>query len=139
MNVRNCKKCGKIFNYTTGQPICSHCKKDLEVKFKDVRQFIRRNSDASIQMIAEECDVEVKQIKQWIKEEKLSFSKDSTIGIECEKCGANIKTGRFCETCKADTLSNLNSVRKPKNSEPIEKTPEKENKSSGMHFIHKDR
>lgn len=139
MNVRNCKKCGRIFNYAAGQVVCSSCKKELEVSFKDTRQFIRRNPEASIQMVSEECKVEVKQIKQWIREERLSFSKDSDIGIECEKCGANIKTGRFCDACKANTLSDLNSVRKPQNGDAIDKVPEKENKGAGMHFMNKDR
>lgn len=139
MNVRNCKKCGRIFNYAAGQVVCAECKKDLEIKFKDTRLFIRRNPQASIQMVSEECEVEVKQIKQWIREERLSFSKDSDVGIECEKCGVNIKTGRFCDACKADTLNDLNSVRKPANGEPIDKVPEKETKGTGMHFMNRDR
>ncbi len=139
MNVMNCKKCGKIFNYAAGQVVCADCKKKLEVKFKDTRVFIRRNPLASIQMVSEECDIDVKQIKQWIREERLSFSKDSEIGIECEKCGANIKTGRYCDTCKADTLHNLNSVRQPQNGAAIDKVPEDEHKSKGMHFMNKDR
>ena len=139
MNVKNCKKCGRIFNYATGQVICAQCKKDLEIKFKDTRQYIRRNPQASIQIVAEECKVDVKQIKEWIREERLSFSKDSDIGIECEKCGTNIKTGRYCDACKADTLTDLNSVRRPQNGQPIDKVPEPEKKGTGMHFMNKDR
>lgn len=139
MDVRNCKKCGKIFNYAAGQPVCAECKKELEVKFKDTRQYIRRNPQSSIQSVSEECGIEVKQIKQWIREERLSFSKDSDIGIECEKCGANIKTGRFCAACKSDTLKDLNSVRHPVNGSAIEKVPERDNKSTGMHYMNKDR
>jgi uncharacterized OB-fold protein len=139
MDVRNCTKCGKIFNYSTGQVVCSYCKKELEAKFKETTQYIRTNPQASIERIGEECDVSVKQIKQWIREERLSFSKYSDIGIECEKCGVLIKTGRYCEPCKADTISELKSVRKSQNGPPIEKVPTKDNKSTGMHFIRKNR
>ena len=45
-------------------------------------------------------DVPAKQIKRWIREERLSFADDSPIGIECEGCGTTIKTGRYCPLCK---------------------------------------
>jgi flagellar operon protein (TIGR03826 family) len=138
MNVRNCNKCGRIFNYVTGQSICSQCKKDLEVLFKETRVFIRRNPNASMQEVSESCKVEIKQIKQWIREERLSFSKDSDVGVECEQCGTKIKTGRFCEPCKASTLKDLNSVRQPQNSAPVESSPKPEVKNQ-MHFLNKDR
>ena len=34
MNVRNCKKCGKLFNYISGLPICAGCKEKNEEVFK---------------------------------------------------------------------------------------------------------
>ncbi len=138
MNVRNCNRCGRIFNYVTGQPICVQCKKELEVSFKAVRLFIRRNPAASIQSVAEECGVETKQLRQWIREERLCFSKDSGVGIECEKCGKTILTGRFCEACKNDTMSDLRSVSEPKTPPPVEKE-QKQKKRSQMHFMHKDK
>ena len=107
MVVKNCKKCGRIFNYASGQVICAQCKKELEAKFKDVRHYIRRNPQASIEIVAKECSEDIKQIKQWIREERLSFSENSDIGIECERCGKNIKTGRYCEVCKAETIKEL--------------------------------
>ena len=30
MNVRNCRKCGKLFNHVMGMPICPACKDALE-------------------------------------------------------------------------------------------------------------
>lgn len=107
MNVRNCMKCGKIFNYSVGRPICPVCRKELDDKFKDVKLFIKRNVDASIAEVSEKCDVETKQIKQWIREERLGFSDKSAIGIDCEVCGKTIKTGRFCDECKKTVTSDL--------------------------------
>jgi methionyl-tRNA synthetase len=136
MNVRNCSRCGRIFNYVTGQPICIQCKTELESLFKDTRLYIRRNPNASIQEVSEQCKVEVKQIRQWIREERLSFSADSTVGIDCEKCGMSIKTGRFCEKCKAETINSLNSVR-PVNSPTLETRPKDATKNQ-MHFLNRD-
>lgn len=110
MDVRNCRKCGKIYNYVSGIPICPACQEKMEKKFQEVKDFIRENHGAAIEEICEACEVEKNQIHQWIREERLVFSDDSPVGISCEKCGARIKTGRFCEKCKKDMTENLKSV-----------------------------
>ena len=101
MDVRNCKSCGKLFNYMGGQPICSNCVKKLEEKFQEVKDYLRKNPNSSINQVSEEMDVTVKQIRQWIREERLTITNAGAEGIVCEQCGAPINTGRFCEKCKA--------------------------------------
>lgn len=100
MEVRTCKGCKKLFNYIGGQPLCPKCIADLEDKFVLLKEYVRENPSANISKVAEDNDVSLNQIKQWIREERLSFSTESLVGIECESCGAMIKTGRFCESCK---------------------------------------
>ena len=108
MNVRNCRKCGKIFNYIGGQSICPSCAEALEKKFQEVKEYIRDHRDAaSIAIVAQECNVDPNQIRQWVREERLTFGEDSVMGIECESCGAVIKTGRFCDKCKNDIARGL--------------------------------
>ena len=51
MNVRNCKKCGKLFNYMSGMPICPACKDAAEKQFQSVKKFIRENPRADIKDI----------------------------------------------------------------------------------------
>ncbi len=123
MDVRNCRMCGKLFNYMgNGRQICSACANALEEKFFEVREYVRENKDAGIKEVAEANDVPVSQIKQWIREERLAFSENSQIGIECEKCGALIKTGRFCKACKGKIANGLSeSIAKPKVIEPPKK------------------
>ncbi len=77
MNVRNCKKCGKLFNHIMGMPICPACKDALEKSFQEVKKYIRENRMADIMEVAEACEVEVSQIKQWIREDRLEFTEDS--------------------------------------------------------------
>lgn len=138
MDVRNCMKCNKLFNYVTGQPICANCRKELDEQFKEVRLYIRKNPKASIHDVANDCEVDIKQIRQWIREERLSFSADSPIGIECEVCGKNIRTGRFCDGCKADISHNLGRVYEKK--EEKEENPfENRDTSNKMRFLNKDR
>ena len=115
MEVKNCKGCGRIFNYIGGMPLCPACQKVLDEKFQVTKTYIRENPRASLQAISEDCEVSVAQIKRWIREERLAFTDDSQIGIECEVCGAMIRTGRFCERCKAKMTNQLDNLyEKPK-------------------------
>ena len=72
-----------------------------------VKDYIEDNPRADMREISEKCDVSTRQIEQWIREERLSFSDDSPIGIACEVCGATIRTGRYCERCKNDLANRL--------------------------------
>ena len=110
MNVRNCRKCGRVFNYIIGQTLCLSCRDELEGKFKEVKEYVQKNRGCTVNDVAEACEVETSQIKQWIREERLEFTEDSMIGLACEICGASIRTGRYCEKCKAQTLNGLNNV-----------------------------
>ena len=133
MNVRNCRKCGRLFNYVSGQPICPACKEEREKKFLEVKQYVYEHKEAGIHEIAEACDVDVQQIHQWIREERLMFSDDSPVGINCESCGAMIKTGRFCEKCKKEMATQLgNSIRKP---EPVVEKKKNPHDDPRMRFL----
>ena len=128
MNVRNCRKCGRVFNYIIGQTLCLSCRDELENKFKEVKEYVQKNRGCTINDVAEICEVEASQIKQWIREERLEFTEDSMIGLACEICGASIRTGRYCEKCKAQTLNGLNNVvrqaqasRQP--AQPVQRNP----------------
>ncbi len=136
MNIRNCVKCGKIFNYVAGKPICPNCRTTLEEKFKETRTYIKRNPNSSIAEVSEACDVDVKQIKSWVREERLSFSKDSAIGVDCEVCGKSIKTGRFCEECKGQMANELGNAYVAEE-KPVE-NPFARDKVAKMRFMDKD-
>ena len=110
MNVRNCKNCGKLFNYITGQPICSNCKNALEDKFQEVKEYLFSNRGASVAQVAEKCDVAESQIRQWVKEERLEFTSGVDVSIVCEICKLPISSGRYCAKCKANTINAFASV-----------------------------
>ena len=76
MDVRNCKGCGKLFNYMSGAQLCPECRAKLEKKFSSVKDYIGEHPQASISQVAEDMDVSVKQIKQWVKEDHVQCSRD---------------------------------------------------------------
>ena len=107
MNVRNCRKCGNLFNYVSGPPICMACREKLEEKFQEVKKYIQDNGHAGIQQVAEACDVSTNQIHQWLREERLELSAESGVTLSCENCGAAILSGRFCGKCKNSMANEL--------------------------------
>lgn len=139
MNIRNCKTCGKIFNYIGGMMICPTCKDKLEEKFKVVKKYIYEHPSAQIYEVAEDTEVSVNQIKQWVREERLTFSKDSNIGLDCEGCGTLIKFGRFCNSCKEAMVNQLNEGYATKEKESNVPKNGKKSTSSKMHYLNRDR
>lgn len=136
MDVRNCKGCGKLFNYIHGPHLCPSCAKALDVKFEDVKEYVYDHPRVDMQEVSEAFDVSISQIKQWIREERLSFAEDSMIGLDCEGCGVTIKTGRFCKACKDKLARDLKELYHTP--EPRQKpTDPKEN--AKMRFLDQDR
>lgn len=74
----------------------------MDAKFTQVKEFIRENRGVGIQEVAEECDVEVSQIHQWLREERLELMEGSGIVLQCEGCGGVITSGRYCVRCKKE-------------------------------------
>ncbi|MDE6208107.1 MAG: flagellar protein [Lachnospiraceae bacterium] len=110
MEVKNCKECKRLFNYIGGPRLCPDCKAKLEEKFLEVKRFIEDNKNAPIAVVSEEMNVSVQQINQWVREERLIFAEGSAVVLDCENCGAPIRTGRFCEKCKGEMVNRLGGI-----------------------------
>lgn len=136
MDVKNCRKCGKIFNYIQGLPICPACKEKAEELFQKVKKYIRENPRADIREVSAECDVEIGQIQQWIREERLEFTDDSPIKLPCENCGAMIRAGKYCERCKAAMAKNLSGAIERKKS-LVEPPKKEQDHGNRMRFLDK--
>ncbi len=134
MDVRNCKGCGTLFNYVSGPPLCSSCMKALDDKFGVVKQYIYDHPGAGMQEVSDENEVPIPIIKKWIKEERLTFAEGSTITLDCERCGASILSGRFCQKCKDAMGKQLGSAYATPKPQPEPKKADTEDKAR-MRFL----
>lgn len=108
MDIRNCRSCGKMIQYMgAGPQMCGECRKKLDESFTRVKEYLKENPNCSINDLSENAEVSITQINQWIREERLIFSKDSPIGIPCERCGKTIRSGRYCKDCKDNLVKAL--------------------------------
>ncbi len=108
MELMNCRSCKKIFNYITGEKICPACRDLLEEKYQEVKKYINENPGVPANKVAEDCEISLKQIKKWVREERLTFADDSLIGLDCERCGKIIHSGRFCKECAGGLADAMN-------------------------------
>lgn len=118
MEVKNCKDCKRLFNYIGGPRLCPDCRAKLEEKFAEVKKFVEENKNASISVVSEEMDVSVQQLNQWVREERLIFAEGSAVMIDCESCGAPIRTGRYCENCKSQMVNKFGGMYKKEEVQP---------------------
>ncbi|MEG1459400.1 MAG: flagellar protein [Acetivibrio sp.] len=132
MEVRSCKKCGSLFNFVSGLPLCPACMKEIDDKFPAVKQYIYEHPGVGIQQVSEEKEVPISLIKRWVKEERLEFAEGSAMGVECERCGKMILSGRYCDSCKADMKNQFSSVLK---SEPKQKKKTDKETNAKMRFF----
>ncbi len=80
MEVRTCKSCGRMFNCIGRTPLCPACADEMEKKFQQVKEYVWEHRSATLQDISENNDVSVKQLRQWVREERLTFSDKSPVG-----------------------------------------------------------
>ncbi|MDD3840300.1 MAG: MerR family transcriptional regulator [Clostridia bacterium] len=100
MNIRNCKQCGKIYAYT-GSDLCPVCRKEEDDMFDKVREYIYSHPGANTLEVSEETGVEEKIILKFLREGRLEL-KTAGLGLDCERCGVSITTGRYCSKCAKD-------------------------------------
>lgn len=134
MEVRNCRKCGRIFNYVAGPIYCQSCREELEKKFQSVKTYIRENPGVSIQEVSETCDVPTSQIHQWLREERLQLADGSAITLECEGCGGAIQSGRYCDRCKKELTTGFRQSIRPNLTKP-EPVKKQDDAKSKMRFL----
>ena len=78
--------------------------------------------------ISEDCDVSVRQLEKWVREERLCFADDSPIGIPCENCGKTINLediARLVRTTLANQLGSMYAINYEEDDEKI-RTQERE-------------
>ena len=85
--------------------------------------------------VAEDCQVDERQIKQWLREDRLEVTEDSPLLLNCESCGAQIRSGRFCDKCKATMTTTFNGIVKSYKPTQNSSAPSNKKSESKMRFL----
>jgi hypothetical protein len=137
-DVRNCRKCGKVYSYLGGSPICPACKQLEEEDFKRIKEYLYDNPRASLNQVSVELDISVEKIKRFLRDGRLEIlSDDGNLILECESCGKSIKSGRYCGECERDLANNLMSAASEMKG-GLDNSSEQAKKGIGMRYLNKD-
>jgi len=96
MNVRNCKRCHKLFQYIRS-PYCQDCQAWIEARFLLISQYLREHPEAGMKELADQTDTETSILLLLMREGRLVIR--SGPEFNCERCGTSINHGRFCPGC----------------------------------------
>lgn len=128
MDLVNCKKCGRLFS-SAGQKVCPDCHQSEEEKFELVKEYLWENPNSTVEKVSRETGVEKELIIKFMREDRLAAEGlliDYT--LKCKHCGAEIKTGIFCESCRNQMINDFNQ----QNNSKAEEKKKRGKKSRGM-------
>ncbi len=108
ISVEACIKCRRLFTYPGfGMKYCPDCMKADEHDRQLVKDYLREHGTASMYQISDATGVSDKAIRQYLRDGMLEIPEGSPIYIKCEKCGCDIRSGRWCPACAAKMSADL--------------------------------
>ena len=84
--LKNCKRCNKVFPYLAGLQICQACTKEDEKIFADVSAYLRDNPGTPLSVVAEELGIGYDKLMKYVKEGRLIVrTQKGDVAHFCEK------------------------------------------------------
>lgn len=131
-----CEICGgEMKPLYAGMYECKECKRHEYDDFGKVRAYIEEHGKQPAPILSAETGVSLETIEMFLRTGRLEIPEGSEIYIECERCGCDIRYGRFCSDCMKILTGDVKRAffneaagEKPKN-------PSSKNKSGKMHTI----
>lgn len=136
-DLANCTRCGAVFVKTLRE-ICQNCYKEEEKAFQIVYNFLKeqKNREATILEIVDATGVEEELIIKFVKEKRLTPKDFPMLAYPCERCGADITTGKICFNCTEELKQDLAQAEE----EERVKSERKEREKTNIYFtMNKDK
>lgn len=109
-----CEKCGRMsIKYLgIGEYSCADCNHIMYDDYGKVRRYIENNPGATQIQVANALGIPKSKITQMLKDDKIEIAPGSMIFLNCELCGKEIRSGRFCFECAKTLEERENAERK---------------------------
>ncbi len=107
MAVRNCSRCGRMYQSEGLSKLCARCMDTDEEDFKIVREYVYDNPSCTISAAAEDTGISEEKILKFLRQGKLILKDEMSMVLDCERCGKPIKSGRYCDSCNKDMSRDL--------------------------------
>ena len=109
MDIRQCRRCRKIFNYISN-PNCPVCVRELDEIFHNVRNYLYEHPKADMEELCEQTDADEEEVITWLREGRLILAYPEIGILRCETCDKPIASGRYCEACSQKVKKQLEST-----------------------------
>jgi len=111
--MKYCLKCGKLIPDNTIRDYCHICYEVYEKLFDKIRDYLDKYPNATAFEVSDFTGVDIKVIKNFVKEGRLIEIETDNVNISCKRCGKLLlsKYHEYCPKCKADMLKDLNNAR----------------------------
>ena len=97
----HCPNCNNELIFKgVGEYYCSKCRIYELDDYGKVRGFIEKRPGATSTEIEIGTGVSQKIIRELLRQSRIEISSGSAYFLKCEECGAQIKSGVFCEKCE---------------------------------------
>lgn len=134
--LKNCPECGKLF-MDMGAKMCRDCLDHQEKVMTKIASFVREHPNSTVKDIVEGVEgAKERLVRRMIQEGWFIQEGGSKISYPCEKCGALIQMGRFCEKCDAELKKDVMKVQKNAAEKAVQSAQER--KPMGTGFRSKD-
>lgn len=108
MNIRYCKRCNTVYKYGN-MSYCSNCLDEVEDIMVSIRKYLEEHPTAGVSEISNGTGQSEKDILYLLREGRLSIKENSSQFL-CARCGADIRTGKYCSKCIDEMKAELNGV-----------------------------
>ncbi len=103
-----CLRCKRLFTYPGfGSMYCQECRVIDEENRQRVKEFLNEHGAANMYEICEATGLKESMIRQYLRDGMLEIPENSPVFIKCERCGCDIRSGRWCPECAAQMTADL--------------------------------
>lgn len=98
--IEKCPLCQNRMQYISGGRYrCSFCGTEALDDFGKIKAFLEQNGPTPSVIIAQQTGLSVETIESYLKRGMVEIPEGEAYYLQCEKCGCDIRYGRFCIDC----------------------------------------
>ncbi len=103
-----CKHCGGKLTYLySGTYKCDDCGLEDMDDFGKIKKYIEENGPSPGIIISRATGVSMSVINDYLRQGRVEIPDGSPHYIKCEKCGTDIRYGRFCPSCAGELAGEI--------------------------------
>ena len=111
MELRVCEVCKRMFQGIGENNVCPRCMISHEEAFNRVKDYLRKCPGTAMPILSEETGVSIPVLEQYLRQERIEIAPNSQVMLACNKCGAEIVTGMYCEPCGRSIIGEFQKIK----------------------------